>query len=262
MINDEEGGVDMCKKLVVALMMLSLASYAYAFLPNEVVYHADFDDTMVSSFEEGMDGWVVQNIGGNTANSATPGVYSTGATDGFYSLKLTTPDAWWNEAMYIDLGAIEGGKDVVLGNNTLSIDMAWLGSDNTGASTSGWAQNPLIRLLVNPDLGWAGNWWQSNPEVGLNTGAFDYGIGNWYTGIDGAQTVSWNYQDITAGKMNSNSAQYKFILEIVHVTGLPTTALYLDNVRFSGDGYVEYTPEPTTIALLGLGSLALLRRKK
>ena len=128
--------------------------------------------------------------------------------------------------------------------------------------SSCWGCPESIRLLVNPDLGWGpDNWWQS-PEQGIDTGSYDYGGGTgFYLGNDGSATLSYNYQDITSGHMNSASSQYKFILEIVHIT-IPGMVLYLDNVKFSGGGYVENTPEPTTIALLGLGSLALLRRKK
>jgi len=234
-------------------MMLGIASYAFA----DVINHDDYEDITMSSFETaapgGMDGWVM-----NGTNTSTPGVYTTGVTDGFKSLKLDTVNSWWNEVMYIDMGAIEGGKDVVLGNNTLSIDFAWLASDNTGPG-QGWNQNPLIKLLVNPDLGWDGNWWASG-DLGIDTGYYDYGVGQ-YQGVDGSATLSWNYQDISAGHINSNSTSYKFILEIVKVTA-DVSALYLDNVRFSGDAYSEITPEPATMALLGLGSLALLRRKK
>jgi len=241
----------MCKKLAVLLLMVSICSYALALPP---IVHDDTDDVVISSFEGTMDGWVVQGTG----NSATLGG-TYGATDGFYSLALSTPNSWWNEAMYIDLGAIEGGSDAVFGNNTLSFDISWSAAENTGPG-QGWAQNPLIKLLVNPsNFGVNGlNWWQSDAQ-GINTGGYDYTY-NGYVGNDGSATLSYNYQTMTGGFMNSTSTTLKFILEFVHVIG-DASVFHIDNVRLSGPGYVE-VPEPMTIALLGLGSVALLRRRK
>lgn len=266
----------MCKKLVVALMMLSLASYAYAYLPNEVVYHADFDDTVISSFETGMDGWVVNTGPSNYSalNAALPGTFAYGATDGFYSLQVTTAASWWNEFMSIDLAAIEGGRDVFFGNNTLSLDVSWLQSEWTSQNLAGWGATPSIALLVNPGNTWFhGVWADGNPANGpLNwwnggsidvpAGYYDYGIGAPVINPDGTVTLSWNYQDITGGAIKGDTATIKLIFEIVTATYVDPQLMYFDNVKLSGDGYVEYTPEPTTIALLGLGSLALLRRKK
>jgi len=160
MINDEEGGVDMCKKLVVLLMMLSISSYALA----GTIVHDDTDSIVLSSFEGGMDGWVVENAG----NTATLG-QSYGATDGFYSLKLSTPNSWWNEAMYIQVASIEGGKDAFFGNNTLSVDVSWKASEWVSANT-GWCATPTIGLLVNPDTAWDHgqnpfNWWNAGSQT-------------------------------------------------------------------------------------------------
>ena len=258
----------MCKKLVVLCMLLSLVSYAYAYAPNEVVYHPDYEDVTISTWEDSgsADGWAVYTSNGGVG-TITPGVYSYGATqDSLYSLKVQSPASWWNEVMYIDLGVIDG-KDAFLGNNTFSVDVSWLASEWVDAGT-GWNAVPTIGLLVNPGTKTCGfeNWWDGGGQtvpVGYWASAPEEPYAwTYYPNPDGTVTLSWNYQNMSAGRINSASTEYKLILKVVFSQFVEPGTFYLDNARLSGDGYIEYTPEPTTIALLGLGSLALLRRKK
>jgi len=244
----------MCKKLVVALMLLGVASYASAYMPNQVVTHDDTDSILLSSFEGGMDGWFVYTANGGVGTATTGGSY--GATEGFYSLKLSTPNSWWDEALALDIASIDGGKDAFFGNNTLSMDVSWKSSEWVDAST-GWNYGPTIGLIVNPDKAWNNgqnplNWWKGPDES----------VPAYSSGADGTVTLSWNYDSITGGSIDSTSTKILFDLVVVYSQFVEPTALYIDNVQLSGTGYVEKTPEPTTIALLGLGSLALLRRKK
>jgi len=231
-------------------MMLSLVSYASAIQ----IYNPDTEDVVVSTFENAgeMDGWIMN--GSNTATAGIPNPPGPVATDGYATLKVTTGSSWWNEAMYIDLGAI--GKEAVLGNNTFSVDVSMFAADWVMDPAVGWTTSPSIGLLINPDKGWS-------PDPGKP----GYNINWWDAGAinlsNGTSTLSWDYQTKTNGGMNGvDSTQFKFILKVVQWGYLAPTAFYLDKVKLSGDGYVETTPEPATMALLGLGSLALLRRKR
>jgi hypothetical protein len=119
-------------------------------------------------------------------------------------------------------------------NTTVSLDVSVLGSD--------WAGDNGFQfgLVVNSD---STGWQQAD-------------VGAWYWGGDGqdfTETVSFNYNAFKTG--TANWAQIILYQNSYSNDGSITNAVYyLDNLRL--------TPEPATMALMGLGGLALIRRKK
>jgi hypothetical protein len=231
-INDEEGGVDMCKKLVVLCVALMLTSAVLA------------EEVQLNSWEsQTLESWTTNNANATLIPGATRGV-----TDGSYSMQILGPGmTWWNENAMLDVAVLDptGGLDAVYNNYRFSIDISVYADEWTMDTTVGWTTSPTVGLLLNPG---SGQWWEM-PGISIGEPAAKYGN----PGADYTITASWNYAQYRDQITNFNGV-CKFILKFVDYGYLGNASFYVDNARL--------TPEPTTIALLGLGSLALLRRKK
>jgi hypothetical protein len=169
--------------------------------------------TVIGDWEGSLDGWQVSN----------PYSFSTiGVTNGNYSLRLETPDSWWNEAMAIDLAQIEGGRNIFFAGNDriniydlkFSVDVTLLAREWNDAGT-GWHTKPQIQLLLN----WSDSlsnerWWNLGAWNGYPNGSYDPS-----TMGDGKFTATWNYfqQAFTIREMeyfhNSISTKFQFVLE-------------------------------------------------
>jgi hypothetical protein len=143
---------------------------------------------------------------------------------------------------------MEGGIDAFKEHYGFAIDISIFQDEWTMDPTVGWTTSPTVQLLLNPG---SGQWWAVSPEFQLGEPAAKYGN----PGADYTKTVTWNL-----GPLRDQIADYagvcKLILKMVDYGYLGNASFYVDNARLIG------TPEPTTIALLGLGTLAMLRRKK
>lgn len=247
----------MCKKLLVLCLMLCLSSAVYAY--------DDFADVQISSWEGvgNMDGWESTPWNSNTVVSWSS---TTGVTDGSYSVALdlvapgtqTGNNYWyiptWN---YKFIG--DDARNAYFGNDTFSIDVATLMAEWLPNSNAGWVYGTDVGLIMNAGDNYGHSMWTVLTQYLWNPAAADY-----------STTLSWNYQAQKDEIVNWNSLVYDNTqgwVEFILLMRIPTfeeapagTGLngnyYLDNARISG------VPEPTTIALLGLGSLALLRRKR
>jgi PEP-CTERM motif len=172
---------------------------------------------------------------------------------GDYQLDLTTLNSW-GPVIVPNPGPGGDGIGVVVGigggfigmvdvpdpaafaNNTkVELDVSVLGSDWQGDNGFQFG------LVVNSDL----------------TGWKQADVGAWYSGLSGqdfTETVTFDYSAFKTGS-SCAWAQIGLYQNSYSADGSITEAVYyLDNLRL--------TPEPATMALMGLGGLALIRRRK
>jgi hypothetical protein len=149
-----------------------------------------------------------------------------GVTDGQYSLGAVG-SIGWGTVFQMNLNAADFAA-----NSKLSIDVTTLAADWPG--NSGFQ----LGIVVNSDLtGWqqadVTPWWFSADGDRTITGTLDYGAAK--TG----PSCTWAQVMIYQNSYSDTITDY---------------TMYFD--------YMRFTPEPATMALMGLGGLALIRRKK
>lgn len=218
----------MSRKLIVCLIMALLVSVSYA-------------DYVIGNWESGsLDGWD-GNGNGTLATGATVGV-----TLGSNSLEVTdSGSGGWIQTLRWSAG-VDAEKAAFMQNDTLEFDVSVAAND--GTITAGYSK--IIKVnMNNGSAGW-GNavsgdlqdattfyWWEGSPERTVHV-SFDYSA----------------YRDLIydVNPDGSGGGYIQIIFETQTGGGAPPQ-MYYDNVVL--------TPEPMTIALLGLGGLMLRRRK-
>lgn len=180
----------------------------------------------------GNDGWT-------TTGSATftPQV-STGNTLDDYAGAITPPSGSYNwdlvGATY-NSGSLYTAADF-MANNTFSIDVTRLTSEWTYTSSSRYSR---MHVAMTTDL-------VGQTTVGSN-------VVTWHAENDDAMTIIVDYSAFKALQTGTPS-WVKIILGTQAGSWDTMGNYYIDNAQL--------TPEPTTICLLGLGAIGLLRRRR
>jgi hypothetical protein len=214
----------MCKKSLFLICIVSVLITASASY-----------GVVVGNWEYRFDGWTIWP----SAPAITQVGHSTnGATLNSNSLRVSVGSGGWNE--FLVLRCTEVGRVAdFFANDTFSVDVTRLVADWSGP---GWGGT--LRLVVNT---------QSAGWNNLGTGLPNPG---WWSPANGDQTInlSWDYSAVRNLTLPTDGWIEIIIGQNSSSDWVPPLIYYLDNAQL--------TPEPTTIALLGLGSLALLRKKR
>jgi hypothetical protein len=282
----------MCKKLVSLVLVLALSPLAYA---EECFVISDWEDdtlqgwtnghNMPGGYRSGYPMWATDGIptasGVLTPSNITPHATTDcqspqGGTPGnLYSMTVQVPETWWDEAAVIDLTGVEGGVDAFFDNDTLRIVVSLKAADWPGIDASAWSRPGLTLAIcaqtndsrwdidsVNyPGMGW----WGSDDMPTWKTSAW---LPSWG---DYTMTFSFYYGDI----ITKNCKSPDYLLDVRDKIAANPSYLALIVIphwgeTFSGTavgGTYEFdeatlVPEPATMALLGLGGLILIRRKR
>jgi hypothetical protein len=224
----------MNKKLIIFCLALAVAAMS---LPA-------YADTVIGTWDTNSgDGWVnwaagqasigplPSTVGGINYSQTT----AHGVTLGSYSLEVD--QAGNSQSLGITLDPAQ--KTAFMNSNLFSFDFSVAASG--GVYTAGWTQ--IYRIYMNaPGPSWT-------DVTGAAVGNFYW----WGSAGERTQTVSVDYTNFRNAITGTSYIQ---IILSPNTGGGAPPQMYFDNAKLSG------VPEPATVALLGLGGLALLRRKR
>lgn len=217
--------------ILCTILVVALASTGYGVCdPNNCV--------VIGDWEQQSDGWIDWgNKEPIDSPNNMPGKYQYepdfDVTLGDWSLHLN--QCGWNQNLAINLNST-GHVDDFFANKCFCFDVSVPGLNDE----SGWCE--IYEVVLNAE----GYGWHGLNGVPVIHWDFWPGVG------DRHATVCLDYSE-AFDTIAENPGWIEFIIttnsDSVHCD------FYFDNARLC-------IPEPTTIALLGLGSLALLRRKR
>jgi hypothetical protein len=243
MNDNEEGGVDMCKKFLFLALVLGLTSAAYAALP-----------LVIGNWENGStDGWA--NITPVQLEETIPPWPTLGTGSGrIHNLE------GWQQGVQLNSYANyfytpgnptrKGFESAVRYARDIHLDVKMVASEWANYFADGGWVNAVDAVVINGDFGWT----QFNTPAWYPTPGQKPLPPPYYHDWNGAADEVFHY-DWTMPALGPTS--YVQVYIITNYGG----GLQADAGNFYVDAFT-LTPEPATIAMLGLGGLALIRRKK
>ncbi|MFA5239939.1 MAG: PEP-CTERM sorting domain-containing protein [Phycisphaerae bacterium] len=220
----------MSRKLIFIVLMFSLISTSY----GEYII-GDWENSGSGWEDDGLDGW------SGTNNELYPG-QTVGVTHGVGSLLMIGPtDPCMATSLWYDGGPDAGARAAMLGNTHIRIDVTrpmgyWVeDSDPNTVATSTFT---VVVQGGGPTGGMFGTFQQWDAD----------GLCEW-NGTDETQTIVFDYPEVV------DTEYWMQIVITPHVEGYAQSGTYYFD-------YARIVPEPMTIALLGIGGLGLLRRKR
>lgn len=224
----------MKSKLVLSVLVLAMASSSYG--------------VVVGDFEGGnWDGWWDAGWGAVTAPA------EENATLGTWSMKSDVTG--WTEMIERNVSGdpvLLAGLSTV-GTVTLDVTASWNTVGTDGVTEYGWT--PSVGLLINADGYWNAPVWADGQLINGQTVSVTLQLDAAAMAAVLAGASGWGSN---LGIMASTAGdEYS---EPDPITG-ETTLLYDGGAIMHIDN-VQIVPEPATLSMLGLGALALIRRKR